>query len=248
MKKINEDLDIELDEEAEVVDEFEFKGFQVVRREFFSHLLESAISIKHDSITFNTASINRLPDTMYVQLLINPVEKKIVIKPCDAEAKDAIRWCTLKKATGKRAPRKIVCRMFAAKLFDMMGWTPEYRYKLQGNVVKTMRERLLVFDLGDTEIYTPVDKANGDNKKVLPYYPEGWRDSFGLPVEAHEKALNINLLDGFARLDIVQKQRTSRRKKTETPVNTDNEQLNLFNVDGTPYDPNEVGGPVNEYK
>ena len=111
-----------------------------------------------------------------------------------------------------------------------------------------MRERLLVFDLGDTEIYTPVDKANGDNKKVLPYYPEGWRDSFGLPVEAHEKALNINLLDGFARLDIVQKQRTSKRKKTEAPVNTDNDQLTLFNVDGTPYDPNEVGGPINEDK
>jgi len=246
MKKTNEDLDIELDDDAEVVDEFEFKGFQVVRREFFSHLLESAISIRHDSITFNTASINRLQDTMYVQLLINPVEKKIVIKPCDAEAKDAIRWCTVKKATGKRAPRKIVCRMFAAKLFDMMGWVPEYRYKLQGNVVKTLRERLLVFDLNDTEIYTPVDKNSDEKKKVLPYYPEGWRESFGLPMEEHAKALNINVLDGYARLDIVQKRRSSKRKKTEEQVVNDTNQMTLFNVDGTPYVEGEVGGPINE--
>ena len=31
----------------------------------------------------------------------------------------------------------------------------------------------------------------------IPFYPKGWKDSFGLPVEEHKKALETNLTDGY---------------------------------------------------
>ena len=37
------------------------------------------------------------------------------------------------------------------------------------------------------------------NKKTrTPFYPKEWKDSFGLPVEEHRKALEINMLKGYA--------------------------------------------------
>ena len=35
-------------------------------------------------------------------------------------------------------------------------------------------------------------------KNRIPFYPKEWKDSFGLPVEEHRKALEINMLDGYA--------------------------------------------------
>ena len=51
--------------------------------------------------------------------------------------------------------------------------------------------------------------------KSKPYYPEGWRESFGLPVAEHERALDINILDGYARIQIIEQRNV---KKTKTPL------------------------------
>jgi len=31
----------------------------------------------------------------------------------------------------------------------------------------------------------------------IPFYPKDWKDSFGLSVEEHKKALETNLTDGY---------------------------------------------------
>ena len=71
---------------------FSFDGYQVVRREFFSHKFDPTLTIKGNSITFNNSCITKLEDAVYIQVLINPEEEKLVIRPCDEGAKDAIRW------------------------------------------------------------------------------------------------------------------------------------------------------------
>lgn len=34
----------------------------------------------------------------------------------------------------------------------------------------------------------------------IPFYPSDWKDSFGLPVEEHKKALEINMCEGYVEL------------------------------------------------
>lgn len=68
----------------------------------------------------------------------------------------------------------------------------------------------------DTESQTTIENANNieetassdtdtecsaeeiKRKNRIPFYPKEWKDSFGLPVEEHRKALEINMLDGYA--------------------------------------------------
>ena len=175
---------------------FSFDGYQVVRREFFSHKYEPTITIKGNSVIFNNSCISKLDKVVYVQFLINPTEKNLVIRPCSEGTKGAIRWCVVKEGD-KRKSRDISCGMFVAKLCDLMGWEPKsYRYKIQGSIVETNGETLYLFDLDEPERVLPRKKDGSLNKNV-PIFPENWRDSFGLPFSEHEAALKINLDDGY---------------------------------------------------
>jgi len=179
---------------------FSWAGYQVIHKELFSHKFDPTLTVKDNSITFNNACISRLDKVVYVQLLINPAQQKLVIRPCKQDARDAIRWCIEKGE--KRKSRQITCRLFAAKLYELMGWETMYRYKMQGTRIDYQGEDLYVFDLSSTEIWLPQTTQTDENGKVKrktrpPVYPASWRDSFGLPVEEHEKSTQVDLISDF---------------------------------------------------
>lgn len=55
----------------ELSDEFDFDGYQVVRREFFAHTFEPSITFNNYKVYVNTACLNKFPHAECVQLLIN---------------------------------------------------------------------------------------------------------------------------------------------------------------------------------
>lgn len=225
-------------EEKEIVDQkaielekdFSYDGYQVVRRELFAHLREPAVVIRRDSVTFNTACISGLEEAVYIQILVNQDNKKMVVRKCEENDKDALRWCIAKP--DKRKSRKMSNRIFSAMMYEMMGWDLDCRYKILGHKITYENETIYVFDLQETEIYLDIKgnrakksteslsetkhtDVSGDNitqsmengeasaeevkrKNRIPFYPKEWKDSFGLPVEEHKKALEINILDGYA--------------------------------------------------
>jgi hypothetical protein len=207
----------------EIEKDFTYDGYQVVRRELFAHLRESAVVIRADSITFNTACIDGLEDAIYIQILINPTTKKMVVRKCDENDKDALRWCMQKP--DKRRSRKVISKIFSAKIFEMMGWDTECRYKMLGHKISFEDEQIYVFDLIEPEIFLNTKKGRKvtdenpltseeiekikENRAAakVPYYPEKWKDSFGLPVEDHKVALDIDIIDGYAALVINTKSR-----------------------------------------
>lgn len=65
----------EINEEIIIDNDFNYDGYQVVRGEFFAHLNEPSITFNNDRINLNSACINKLPNTKYIQFLVNPDEK-----------------------------------------------------------------------------------------------------------------------------------------------------------------------------
>lgn len=219
-----------IDQKAiELAEDFSYDGYQVVRRELFAHLREPAVVIRRDSVTFNTACIAGLEDAVYIQILVNQDSKRMVVRKCEENDKDALRWCVAKP--DKRKSRKMTNKIFSAMMYEMMGWNLDCRYKILGHKITFEDETIYVFDLMETEIFLDIkgkrakkdtesqfttDKANNieetasnstDNersveeikrKNRIPFYPKEWKDYFGLPVEEHRKALEINMLDGYA--------------------------------------------------
>ena len=90
-------------------------------------------------------------------------------------------------------------KFFFAKLFELMDWNIDYRYKLIGKVIHANDEYLIVFDLNASEIYQRIAKDGGKPKTArTPVFPAGWKDQFGLPYREHQKSLQINIFDGYA--------------------------------------------------
>ena len=177
-------------------DDFSYDGYQVVRREFFSHVFEPSITFSNCKVSVNTACLKRLPDVDYIQMLVHPEEKKLAVRPSSEDEKDSLRWCA---ANGvKRNPRQMTCRMFFAKVIQLMDWNPNYRYKMLGKLVRGGDEFLFIFDLTATEIYQRNMKDDGRFKTSrTPVFPAEWQNQFGLPIEEHRKLFQVNIFDDY---------------------------------------------------
>lgn len=219
----------DIDQKAlELAQDFSYDGYQVVRRELFAHFREPAVVIRRDSVTFNTACIAGLEDAVYIQILVNQDNKRMVVRKCEENDKDALRWCIEKP--DKRKSRKMSNKLFSAMMYDMMGWNTDCRYKILGHKITHEDETMYIFDLLETEIFMDTKrqkKTNPDSvekkeelvtaetdqtpeqnqeeiaakvaRKLnrIPFYPKNWKDSFGLSVEEHKKALETNITDGY---------------------------------------------------
>jgi hypothetical protein len=190
-------------------DAFCYDGYQVVRREFFSHVFEPSITFNNCRVSLNTACLNRLPEIDYVQMLVNPVEKKLAVRPSSENEKDSFLWCTTKGA--KRKPKQITCRLFFAKVIQLMDWNPDYRYKLLGKLIRSENEHLFIFDLTASEIYQRFLNS-GEKPKTsrTPIFPVEWQNQFGLPVEEHRRLLQVNIFEGYTVFGIKDKQAAAR--------------------------------------
>lgn len=154
-----------IDQKAlELAQDFSYDGYQVVRRELFAHLREPAVVIRRDSVTFNTACIAGLEDAVYIQILVNQDNKRMVVRKCEENDKDALRWCIEKP--DKRKSRKMSNKLFSAMMYDMMGWNTDCRYKILGHKITHEDEIMYIFDLLETEIFMDTKrkkKANPDS-------------------------------------------------------------------------------------
>lgn len=182
----------------------------------------SGTSLKHRD-EFN----RMIEDAVYIQILVNQDNKRMVVRKCEENDKDALRWCIEKP--DKRKSRKMSNKLFSAMMYDMMGWDMDCRYKILGYKITHEDETMYIFDLTETEIFmdtkrkkkvkaeaaekneavaattnqTSEQKAEEVTAKVarklnrIPFYPKDWQNSFGLPVAEHKKALETNLADGY---------------------------------------------------
>lgn len=201
----------------EMGDNFDIEGFQVVRREFFAHLREPAITFNDRKVYVNSACLAKFPHVEFVQALINPETKIFALRPCSEGSRGSFQWCLDSK--GKRKPKQTTCTLFFAKLFTMMEWNTDFRYKMLGNVIHANGEYLIAFDLTSTEVYQKV--YNEEQKPVISrkaVFPAGWQDQFGLPFSEHRQSMLVNIFDGYAIYTIKDNQKAKKVAEEQIPV------------------------------
>ena len=210
---------------AELEQTFSYDGYQIVRKELFAHLRDPAITIRKDSVTFNTACIEGLEDVVYIHMMFNRELKRIVVEGCDENDKDALRWCIAKP--DKRKSRKMVGKPFSELVYREMGWDEKCRYKILGYRIQFEDKTLYVFDLMVPEIFherksrkkneqasqevaeMPNEDAQNNNAAETEvntrkgYYPDDVANTFGVPVEQHRADTEIQQMDGYISVGIL---------------------------------------------
>ena len=205
---------------AELENEFSYDGYQVVRKELFAHLRDPAITIRKDSVTFNTACINGMEDVVYIHMMFNKELKRIVVEGCDENDKDALRWCVAKP--DKRKSRKMMGRPFSKLIYREMGWEEGCRYMLLGYRIQFEGKTLYVFDLNVPEVFLEKKrkkKTDDDIETSEPvtaqveeqpevntrkgYYPDDIANTFGVSVEQHREETAFHHIDGYVSVGVL---------------------------------------------
>lgn len=176
----------------------ELKVCEVVRTEFMPSAFKAKLSLNYENISFNKACVELLPNTQYINILIDRFKKRIIVLPVKKNAKDALRWCNIRKTTGEVIKRTCTARKFGEKLYNMMNWTKENRYRVLAYYQAIDGVQLLVFNLEECEIIVPefvTTKTGKTIKRGRIYLPDEWKATFGMPLEQH-KETNVVELNG----------------------------------------------------
>lgn len=185
--------------------DFDLRGFEVARSEFFDSQNRPYISFSEKLVKFSTACVKKFDTRTVIELLINPVEKKFAIRPTDKANKNGVVFSHI--SGGKPSPKPISTAAFRSTVYSLMGWNQEYKYRILGTLYEQGSELAYIFDAADSEVFFrsnayPVSeiKASVDSSvSIQPFLPSGkriravpqeWTNSFGKPFYVHEMTLS----------------------------------------------------------
>ena len=159
---------------------FDLEGYQVVRNQFTQRRYEGpAITIADGRISFNLFCVRTFKEIGYIQLLLHPAERKIAIRPCKENDTHCIKWRP--HADKPIIQKTLSCQHFGAALYNIMGWNPEYTYKVRGVWVKRAEEQIIIFNLVNAvpAMYVAQDSENNGLHRRVDTCPAEWTEDFG---------------------------------------------------------------------
>jgi len=188
------------------------RGFEVTRSEFFDSNRRPAITFSDRRIKFNAPCVKKFGKKNYVELLINPIEQKLAIRPTDKSNRNGI---TISVLSSKRyKSREVPAAAFYDTIFAIMGWKREYKYRIIGSLYEHEGEMAYIFDGMDSEAYfssfmLPTHESDEDGDAMIQPFmasgkriraiPESWTNSFGKDFYLHE--LSLAALEGQSEQD-----------------------------------------------
>ena len=182
--------------------DFDLRGFEITRSEFFDSNRRPAISFSDRRIKFNAPCVRKFAPSTYAELLINPIERKLAIRPSDKSNRSSV---IISKLSNKRyTPREVPAAAFYDTIFSIFEWNKDYKYRIIGSLYEQDRELAYIFDAADSEAFVqsfmlPAPEASGeDTSDLLPVTPSGkriraipeeWTNTFGKDFYEHELSL-----------------------------------------------------------
>ena len=183
--------------------DFDLRGFEITRSEFFDSNQRPSITFAEKKIKFSTDCVRKFGNNNYVELLINPIEKKFAVRTTTKENRQAV-ICSQLDAR-KYLPKTISASAFSDTIFSIFGWNTECKYRIIGSLYEEGNQIAYIFDTDYSEIFfksyvLTSQEANeaGGKTGIQPYTPSGkriraipqeWTNSFGKPYYQHEQTL-----------------------------------------------------------
>lgn len=201
-----DDLDDSIQVEAHSGD-FDYRGFEIAREQFFDNSDKLSITFSSDSINFSVTCIKKLENTQFVEMLIHPLKKLLIIHAADSKNKNAVRWLKLNEK-GEYASRPVSGAAYLKTIYELLGWSEDCKYRVRGIRKQNNDESLLIFNLEETELYLPKSRKPVTEPKIKVKslvttgksdiaYPSAWADNFGSNYYRYSQAMELqNMKNG----------------------------------------------------
>lgn len=177
-------------------------SYEVPPRTQFSMLTKPAVSIKYKQLSFSMASIRLFMGIVHVLPILSPDRKRLAIIPLSEEESSSVEWSRQKK-DGTWANKAITSLEFVEKIYALMNWKRDCRYKILGRVANSERGLILVFDLSEAIMFTRnnaeyVDPDTGvTKKKKIVYYPDEYKGRIGKSYKDYVEYQQTSLFDHY---------------------------------------------------
>jgi hypothetical protein len=138
--------------------------------------------------------------------MVHREKKRLTVVICSEEESESVEWARIRKTDDAWVNKTISSEEFVLKLFRLMGWKLNCRYKVLGRVANSERGLVLVFDLAEAIMFDAkpkefVDEETGEvKKKQVKYYPDEYKDRIGKSYNDYVQSKQMNIfefLDGY---------------------------------------------------
>jgi hypothetical protein len=132
--------------------EFDLRGYEVVRTQFFGSASITSASFSSHGIRFSSACIRKFNVHEHIEMLVHPDSNLIAVRPCPKDFKYALRWASTNR-DGLRT-RLVSGAAYLGTIFELFNWKTDKRYRLRGEVFRTDSGIMALFDVRMPEIFT----------------------------------------------------------------------------------------------
>ena len=151
-----------------------------------------------------TYKYDHIPDyDLFILTPVNRDKKRLMVVPCKEEESASLQWARIRESDDTKVNRTISSEEFILKMYKMMGWKLNCRYKILGRVAlaKPGPMPVLIFDLEEAIMFDSkqmefVDEETGEiKKKQVKYYPEEYKDCIGKSYNDYIEATQMNIFE-----------------------------------------------------
>lgn len=200
-----ESAPIETEEEYQLevgAGDFDLRGFEITRSEFFDSGRRPTVTFGDKKIKFSMECVRKFGEKNYIELLVNPIERKFAVRPADSKNRNAVMIS--KVSNSNYYPRDISSAAFIDTIFSLFGWNTDCKYRILGSLYEQDKELAYIFNIADSEALfkpyvlstqEPSEKGQVSIQPLTPYgkriraIPENWASTFGKQYYLHEQSL-----------------------------------------------------------
>ena len=177
--------------------DFDLRGFEVARQEFLTTNFQPFVTFVDQKIKFGSACVRQLGGTAFVEMLVNPLEKRFAIRLTDPSNRHGVHLA--RRETGKFVPRDVPASAFIDTIYALFGWKRNLKYRIIGRFFSSRDTKAYIYDVSDSEIFMKLadfQKAAGEETSLQPLafmcsgkrvraIPSKWANHFGESYYSH---------------------------------------------------------------
>lgn len=182
--------------------DFDLRGFEITRSEFFDYRIRAQVTFEDKKIKFNTPCVRKFGAKNEAELLINPVTRQFAVRPAVENSRS--RVTISKSENGQFFPKIIPTAAFSDTLFGLFGWDRSCKYQIIGFLVENKDEFAYIFDIKNAEACVrpfmiasgnPADETGATLHPLTPVgkhiraIPSAWTQTFGEGFYQHELSM-----------------------------------------------------------
>lgn len=203
--------------------EFDLRGYEIARAQFFDTVKRLSVIFSDDEIVFSTECVRKFTNTLLVEMLVHPSEHLFAVRACSKDNRNKVQWA--KTVNGQIYPRAVRGAAYILTVYGIFGWKPNCKYRVRGIYRQKDNEAVVLFDMRETEIFIPTSiiEARSDNESAMlnerlpedaePFtigskrnvlaYPAEWASGFGSNYYRHAQARELVALEQVGMWDIL---------------------------------------------